>query len=83
MDIKVLNKVNSPRDLKALTIEELAVLADEIRNVIINKVSQVGGHFGPNLGMVEATIAMHYMYLIHLWTKLYTMFPINVIHTKF
>ena len=38
------------------------VLAKEIRELIINKVSQTGGHFGPNLGMVEATIAMHYVF---------------------
>ena len=62
MNFNVLNKMNSPKDLKELTKEELVVLADEIRNVIINKVSQVGGHFGPNLGMVEATIALHYVF---------------------
>ena len=62
MGMNVLNKVNSPEDLKKLTQDELVVLADEIREVIINKVSQVGGHFGPNLGMVEATIALHYVF---------------------
>ena len=46
MGMNVLNKVNSPEDLKKLTQDELVVLADEIREVIINKVSQVGGHFG-------------------------------------
>lgn len=62
MELKVLNKVNSPKDLKGLSKDELKVLADEVRNIIIDKVSKVGGHFGPNLGMVEATIALHYVF---------------------
>lgn len=62
MELNILNRVNSPKDLKALNQEDLPLLADEIRQVIIEKVSQTGGHFGPNLGMVEATIAMHYVF---------------------
>ena len=62
MDVTILNGINSPKDLKQLNQEELVLLADEIREVIINKVSQTGGHFGPNLGMVEATIALHYVF---------------------
>ena len=62
MKLNILNKVDSPKDLKELNISELKELANEIRDVIINKVSQTGGHFGPNLGMVEATIALHYVF---------------------
>ena len=62
MELQVLSKINEPKDLKNLSKDELKVLADEVRNVIIEKVSKVGGHFGPNLGMVEATIALHYVF---------------------
>lgn len=58
----ILNKINEPKDLKNLNQEELNILADEIRDVLIKKVSKTGGHFGPNLGMVEATIALHYVF---------------------
>lgn len=58
----VLDRVNSPEDLKKLTVEELVPLADEMRKLIIKKVNTTGGHFGPNLGMVEATIALHYVF---------------------
>lgn len=55
----ILNGVNSPADLKKLSANELSILSDEIRNVLIKKVNATGGHMGPNLGMVEATVAMH------------------------
>lgn len=58
----VLNKINEPKDLKSLSKDELSSLANEIREILIRKVSTTGGHFGPNLGMVEATIAMHYVF---------------------
>ncbi|MDB2092369.1 1-deoxy-D-xylulose-5-phosphate synthase [Clostridium paraputrificum] len=58
----VLNKINEPKDLKSLSKDELSSLANEIRDILIKKVSTTGGHFGPNLGMVEATIAMHYVF---------------------
>lgn len=59
---KVLDKVNSPEDLKKLNFDEMKKLASEMREAIINKVNTVGGHFGPNLGIVEATIALHYVF---------------------
>ena len=59
---RILDKVNSPEDLKKLSISELQPLADEMRKLIIKKVNTTGGHFGPNLGMVEATIALHYVF---------------------
>lgn len=60
--IRVLDKVNSPDDLRKLSQEELKELAGEIRELIIKKVNTTGGHLGPNLGIVEATIAMHYVF---------------------
>lgn len=62
MSLNILNKINEPRDLKSLSKEELNLLCSEIRDVLIKKVSTTGGHFGPNLGMVEATIALHYVF---------------------
>jgi len=60
--LNILNKVNTPDDLKKLNTNELNELAAEMREIIIKKVNTTGGHFGPNLGMVEATIAMHYVF---------------------
>ncbi len=57
-----LEQINSPADLKKLTLEQMNVLSGEIRQVLLNELSQYGGHVGPNLGMVEATIAMHYVF---------------------
>ena len=59
---RVLDKVNSPQDLKKLEINELYELSKEMRELIIKKVNTTGGHFGPNLGIVEATIALHYVF---------------------
>lgn len=58
----ILDKVNSPKDVKALSISEMNSLANEMRELIIKKVNTIGGHMGPNLGIVEATIAMHYVF---------------------
>ena len=55
-------KINSPDDLKKLSVEQMQVLSDEIRTIILNKVSKYGGHVGPDLGMVEAIIALHYVF---------------------
>lgn len=57
-----LEKINGPEDIKKLKMEELNILADETRKALINKISNVGGHSGPNLGMVEMTIALHYVF---------------------
>jgi len=69
----ILENISGPQDLKKLTIEELQTLADETREVLLEKISSHGGHSGPNLGMVEMTVALHYV------------FDINdtVIHKKF
>ena len=55
-------KINQPTDVKNLNSEQLHILADEMRQALLQKLSKHGGHFGPNLGMVEATIALHYVF---------------------
>jgi 1-deoxy-D-xylulose-5-phosphate synthase len=55
----MLESIKSPRDLQGLTTEQLTELSSEIRQFLITKVSQTGGHLGPNLGVVELTIAIH------------------------
>lgn len=57
-----LEKINSPQDIKKLEIGEMKELAGEIRAAVLNRDSTVGGHVGPNLGIVEATIALHYVF---------------------
>ena len=58
----ILDRINSSQDLKSLNLAELNTLADEMREAIIKKVNTTGGHFGPNLGILEATIAYHYVF---------------------
>ena len=58
----MLEKINNPKDLKNIKKEELKYLAEEIREVLFNRLSKKGGHFGPNFGMVEAIIALHYVF---------------------
>src|ERR1700678_3048448 len=55
----LLEQINSPQDLRDLSIEELATLADEIRTFIVDTVTTTGGHLGSNLGVVELTLALH------------------------
>jgi 1-deoxy-D-xylulose-5-phosphate synthase len=57
--MSILERVNGPADLKALSPAELTTLAEEIRSYLITSVAKVGGHLGPNLGVVEVSIAMH------------------------
>jgi len=59
---KVLDRINSPKDLKSLSLPELKQLAKEIREEIIQTVAKTGGHLAPNLGTVELTIALHYVF---------------------
>jgi 1-deoxy-D-xylulose-5-phosphate synthase len=61
-DMKYLDKINSPEDLKKLDESELPELAQEIREIIIKTVSRTGGHLAPSLGVVELTIALHYVF---------------------
>ena len=57
-----IEKIQSPADLKQLDIEALKTVADETRQAVLNRVSRRGGHVGPNLGFVEATVALHYVF---------------------
>ena len=57
-----IENINSPADVKKLNIMQLNVLAEEIRHALLTRASRHGGHFGPNFGMVEAIIAMHYVF---------------------
>ncbi len=59
---KFLSAIKSPADVKKLTVAELGLLAEEIRERLIQGVAKTGGHIGPNLGVVELTIAMHYVF---------------------
>ena len=58
----ILENISGPKDLKGLTIEELHTLVDETRTALLEKISVHGGHSGPNLGMVEMTVALHHVF---------------------
>ena len=76
-----LEQINGPQDVKKLSVEQLNTLADEMRAALLNRLSKHGGHFGPNFGMVEATIALHYV-SNHQKIRSYTMYHISLIRTK-
>ena len=58
----IIEKIDSPADMKGLTMEELHILATEVRQGVLNRVMKHGGHVGPNLGFTEATVALHYVF---------------------
>jgi len=58
----ILDNINYPKDLKSLTRQDLKILCNELRSFIIDSVSQTGGHLSSNLGVVELTVALHYVY---------------------
>ena len=58
----ILDGIHSPADVKRLSLGELTQLAEEIRSELITVLARTGGHLGPNLGVVELTIAMHYVF---------------------
>ena len=60
--MNLLDKINSPKDLKKLSRSELVILCDEIKNFIIESVSKTGGHLSSNLGVIELTVALHYVF---------------------
>ena len=60
--MRFLNQINSPADLKKLSFDDMKALADEMREAVLYRDSLVGGYVGPNLGIVEATIALHYVF---------------------
>src|SRR6201987_4564095 len=59
---QLLDTVHSPLDVKTLTVPQLEILAEEVREELISVLSKTGGHLGPNLGVVELTLAMHYVF---------------------
>lgn len=59
---RLLDQINGPKDIKTLSMDELQKVAEEMRYFILEKDSQVGGHVGPNLGVVELTLAFHYVF---------------------
>ena len=59
---KYLNNINFPSDIKKLSTEELRELSDELRTELISVVSETGGHLGAGLGVVELTVALHYIF---------------------
>ena len=61
-EYRLLGRIDNPADLKELSLDQLETLADEIRQKIIDTVSKTGGHLAPNLGVVELTIALHYVF---------------------
>lgn len=62
MNYPILSKVNSPADIKEMDLDELRRLCAEMRSALLDKLSALGGHVGPNLGMVEAIVALHYVF---------------------
>jgi len=60
--LNILSKINSPEDLRKLTVAELKTVASEIREYMVETISKIGGHLGSNLGTVELTLALHYVF---------------------
>lgn len=58
----LLEKINSPKDVKMLQKEQLAQLATEVREALLTRLTNIGGHIGPNFGVVELSIALHYVF---------------------
>ena len=58
----ILENISSPKDLKILSLDQLSILSDELRSELISSVSKTGGHLGAGLGVIELTIALHYIF---------------------
>ena len=80
-DYKIIQTINGPEDVKKLNIEEMTAMAAEMRQALLVRASKHGGHFGPNFGMVEATIAMHYVFESPR-TRSYMMYPTRAIRIR-
>lgn len=77
-----IEKINGPADVKRLSAGELETLSEEVRGVLLKKLSEHGGHVGPNLGMVEATVALHYVFNSPADKIVYDV-STKVMHTKY
>ena len=73
---KVLDRINTPKDLKVLSRNELIQLCGEIRQQMLFRLSATGGHVGSNLAIIEATVALHYVFDSPV-DKLFLMYLIN------
>ena len=62
MQLKYLNKIKSPDDLNKMTNDDLRILCDELRYYTVNTITEIGGHLAPTLGVIELTVALHYVY---------------------
>ena len=62
MQLKYLNKIKSPEDLNKMTNDDLRILCDELRYYTVNTITEIGGHLAPTLGVIELTVALHYIY---------------------
>ena len=78
--LDILNKINQPEDLRNIEINDLEKLSDEIREVLLQKLSKNGGHFGPNFGMVEAIILIELFQDIQIQMKVNTTSSMLGIH---
>ena len=58
----LLKGIKSPKELKKLSIDQLEILSEELRNELIDVVSKTGGHLGAGLGVIEMTVALHYVF---------------------
>ena len=58
----ILKTISGPEDVKKLSMDQLHTLSNEMREALFNRLTKIGGHFGQNFGMVEAEIAMHYVF---------------------
>ncbi|NUM81248.1 1-deoxy-D-xylulose-5-phosphate synthase, partial [bacterium] len=59
---KVFDRVNFPKDLKHLSTDELVQLSQELRQYVIDEITRIGGHLAPSLGVVEISVALHYVF---------------------
>ena len=59
---ELIERINEATDVKKFKVDELDKLAAEIREALFNRLTKIGGHFGPNFGIVEAEIALHYVF---------------------
>ena len=83
MEYKILEEINEPKDIKKLSIDELEMLADELRDYIITVIKKTGGHLAPSLGVVELTIALLYVFKLPddkiIWDVGHQTYPFKVL----